>query len=97
MEESYPREATSYGLHVLQGFSPLDYFLLEYCKENVHTNTPLCAPEFQRAIESFVSNIPSATCEQIIVNFKRRITECIKQNEDNIDHRNYFSISYNEM
>lgn len=67
--------------------SPLDFFLWGYCKENVYTNTPQSVPELQRSIEDFVHNIPRATCERVIANFKRRITECINRNGDHIEHR----------
>ena len=45
-----------------------------YCKENVHTNTPQSVPELQRSVEDFAPNIPRATSEWVIANFKRRIT-----------------------
>lgn len=67
--------------------SPLDFFIWGYCKENVYSNAPQSVPELQRSIEDFIHNIPSATCERVIANFKRRINECINRRGDHIEHR----------
>ena len=69
-----------------QRFSPLDFFLWGYAKDNVYKNKPTSISELKQEITTFMRAISADTCKAVIQNFAVRVRECLLRHGDHIEH-----------